>query len=423
MKKIILITVLIFILINTSTARELFTHGDIDSSIPEKLDYHGKVYDVSEHRVNGDILHNVYGNWVQTFETNSGTVRIIFKKVEDTWFDPIVSAPEEEKVREIEFKQIQDVYEIEVELRDEIRMIELKTPEVAPGFPRKGLTADKTAIIFKDYFRFRFKHRDEGHWNPYARLICGIPLEVFPSYQVIKPKMIAPLFRKTKIYEGLEIDLKDDIFVNKDKLIKETTKKYKKFAHDSLDENDLDDKFFRYLCEDKNQDGIIDRFQVDETSKFLGNFAGGDDGYKDVNNDSIKDGEQTKAAYYHNAMSAFVDRDGDGLCDNYLPGVFDKDKLVAVYDEIVVDLSEDPFQNKQEAEARMMQYTDRNGDDIVDCVQIPSCSSQLTGKPFADKNNDTIDDNLQTVEGYDMLKLKNFVDRDGDGLCDNYLPD
>lgn len=427
-KKTLLTLLLILTIFNISVAEELFQpekrdQTKIDYSWPEEMEYHGKTYNLPKHRHHsGDILHDVYGNWTQTFETNKGTIRIIFKKVEDTWYDPVKNSPKDKKVREIEFKQIQDVYEIEAELRDTMRVIELKTPEKIPGF---STWADKVAFVFRDYFRFRHKTRNEGHWTGYARIACvdltGWGLNVpFPMFQIVKPKMIAPLFRKSKTYRGFDIDLKNDIFINIDKYKAHLIKGSRKKSYSNLTKKEFNDEDLKCFIKDEDNDNILDYFQINGPNSSLATFLGGFKEYRDSDGDTIQDIYQTKSEYQYYGMLNFVDIDGDGLCDNYKPGIFNKEKLIASYKDITFDLSKDPFQNKQTAKDHMMGYSDVNNDNIIDCVQNPYCSSQLTGKKFVDKNYDTIDDNLQTIKAYDRFELTNFIDRDGDGLCDNY---
>ena len=167
---------------------------------------------------------------------------------------------------------------------------------------------------------------------------------------------------------------------------------------------------------DENGDSIADIVQNTEFFLKLGEFI-------DENQDSIHDPFQTWEMYQALGLKNFVDVDGDGICDNYVKGIAHRENGKIRYENIDIDLSEDPFINPERFAQLSggIPFVDEDGNGIGDIFQDTELFRSFNFGDFIDENGDGIHDPFQAWEMYHALGLRNFVDVDGDGICDNYL--
>jgi len=335
-----------------------------------------------------------YGNRVQKINTEVGKLEIRFRDVRDTWRTyPKVYT-------EMEFKNKQDVYTIDVDLTDDIPLIELKTPD----------SKYKIAIFFVDITK-PFT-RSIG----YARLICIDPIEIIKVYHVAIPEFKEYYYKEQfQFPANFVVDLSNDPFLNRNQSLERFEQRRKYDAIRSL--KPIPEAVKRRMSNNSDGDCIIDDYQKNIRYVEI----------KDINNDTINDLYQTSRFYEGEKLFNFVDINGDSLCDNYMPGIFDCKRSVADYSNMIVDLRKDIFQCKSTANDVGIDYIDQNLDGINDVFQNTKIAVKLfyQGYPFkvdkfTDVNGDTINDAFQTLKVYNTYHMTTFIDMDGDGLSDTY---
>jgi len=397
LKKQLWIVVLVLIWASAAIAQQPVNLSDYARfAKPHQVHPNGRVQD-------GQYIHGIIGAWDQIIETDVGTFKIIFNNVEDPW--RVKQSP---GWIETTFTT-QGLYVLQVDLLEDMPMQEVTTP------------AGKVTFNFDNKFKWLKKTETEGHWTMYAHIgRCEKPIEDFRMYTVIKPPIKNTYFRRYARYNFIIKNLRQDIFLDKVTALAEWKKERDKDYVLSL--KPMPDYEIAAVQADKDNNGILDRFQFDKN-----NYEGliihqGPKYFQDSDGDSITDTYQRFYFYARKGMTNFLDINGDGLCDNYSPGVYNKDKQIAFYQNVSVDLRKDMFQNRDTAVAWRGVYYDVNRDGINDIFQqdiiTPGTKTRI---PFVDRNNDTIHDLWQGMQGYQALGMTNFVDNDGDGLCDNYL--
>lgn len=262
----------------------------------------------------------------------------------------------------------------------------------------------------------------------------------FITYQILKPDVLSrfplPVY---KIYRNIKIDLSNDIYLKIHKILKP---KLQTIGINRMFLTDAQKAGKDEYWEDNDGDGLLDRYQAICNTLAIRHTKYSCRGLRDINHDKILDRYQTIKFYKQNNLHNFMDIDGDGVCDNYIPAVFKKDLKEAVYPEIMIDMSKDFFIDRDafvkeftgrplvkidypetgfEPVDRWIYFVDEDNDGICDVFQNTLLFREYYNNiVFIDQNNDTICDVFQTRDYYFKHNLTNFIDIDGDGLCDNY---
>lgn len=335
-----------------------------------------------------------YGKRVQTMNTEVGKLEIRFRDVRDTWRNhPKVFT-------EMEFKNKQDIYTIDVDLTDDIPVLELKTPG----------SRYKIAIVFNDI------NKPYTRSIGYSRVVCKVPAEIIKIYHVAIPEFKEYYYKEQfQFPANFVVDLRNDPFINRQQSLERFEERRKYDAIRSL--KPISEAVKRRMSNNNDGDCIIDDYQKNIRYVEI----------KDINNDTINDLYQSSRFYEGEKLFNFVDINGDGLCDNYMPGVFDCKQSTADYSNVVLDLRKDIFQCKSTANDAGIDYIDQNLDGINDVFQNTKIAVRLfyQGYPFkvdkfTDVNGDTINDAFQTLKVYNIYRMTTFIDMDGDGLSDTY---